>query len=305
MKIMVTGGAGFIGSHLVDKLVDTGHDVVVVDNLYTGKKENINSKALFYKKDIRDKDIKEIFARENIDAVFHLAAQMDIRKSVDDPLFDADVNIMGGVNILENCAKSNVKKFIFASSGGVMYGECGNRKPKEDEFPNPISPYGDSKLALEFYLNFYQYNYNIKCSALRYGNVYGPRQDPHGEAGVVAIFSGAMLNDAEVRIFGDGEQLRDYIYVGDVVDANIAAFNKGEGKYNIGTGESKSVNELFDILSSKTGYDKKPVYNDEREGELKISRMSVEKAKKELDWKPKVNFKEGLKKTVEYFKTKN
>ncbi len=304
MNILVTGGAGFIGSHIVDNLILHGHCVLVVDNLSTGKRENLNPAADFYELDIRDDKLAEIFKDKNIDTVFHLAAQMDVRKSVEDPLFDADVNIIGGLKLIENCVKAKVKHFIFISSGGVMYGECGNDRPAEDKYPCPLCPYGSSKLSFEFYLNFYQENYGIKCAVLRLGNVYGPRQDPYGEAGVVAIFSQAMLKNKEVKIFGDGRQLRDYVYVEDVVRANLAAMEKGSGIYNIGTGVSESVNELFDILKSRIDYKKESVYMPRREGELNISRLSVLKAEQELFWKAEVSFEEGLKKTVEYFKNK-
>lgn len=305
MKVLVTGGAGFIGSHIADGLISKGHSVTVWDNLSTGKKENVNPEAEFHEIDIRDTKVDEIFKGGNFDAVFHLAAQMDVRKSVEDPLFDADVNIMGGLNLLESCVRNEVKRFVFASSGGVMYGECDNELPDESAPPRPLCPYGNSKLALEFYLNFYHEIYGIECTALRFGNVYGPRQDPYGEAGVVAIFSGAMLKDLEVGIFGDGNQLRDYVYVEDVVRANLTAMEKGTGIYNIGTGESESVNELFEIIRDITGYKKDPVYRQPREGELNISRLDVSKAEREMGWRAGVGFKEGLEKTVEYFRSKN
>ncbi|MEA3506800.1 MAG: NAD-dependent epimerase/dehydratase family protein, partial [Elusimicrobiota bacterium] len=227
MKILVTGGAGFIGSHIADRLIKEGHSVVILDNLYSGKRENINKDADFVKMDIRDKEVEGVFKEHNFDAVFHLAAQMDVRKSVEDPVLDADINIIGGINILQNAVKYGAGKVVFASSGGVMYGECADRYPVESEYPNPLCPYGDSKLALEFYLNFYRDNYGLQSAALRFGNVYGPRQDPHGEAGVVSIFSGRMLKDEEIYIFGDGKQTRDYVYAGDVVDANIKVMDKG------------------------------------------------------------------------------
>ncbi len=304
MKILVTGGAGFIGSHIADSLIKEGHKVVILDNLYSGKRENINQKAQFIKMDIRDKDVRDVFKDNKFNAVFHLAAQMDVRKSVENPVLDADINILGGINLLENSIKNDVKKFVFASSGGVMYGECPDRYPTEAEYPNPLCPYGDSKLALEFYLNFYQVNYGLESAVLRFGNVYGPRQDPYGEAGVVAIFSGRMLKDEEIYIFGDGKQVRDYVYVGDVVRANIKALNGGRGVYNIGTGKSESVNELFDILKEITGYEKEPVYKDARPGELRVSRLGVKKAEEKLGWKAEVRFRKGLKDTVDYFRGK-
>ncbi|MGM0441542.1 MAG: NAD-dependent epimerase/dehydratase family protein [Elusimicrobiota bacterium] len=304
MKILVTGGAGFIGSHIADGLIREGHDVVVLDNLYSGKKENVNREAEFILMDIRDKEVAQVFKEHKFDVVYHLAAQMDVRKSVEDPALDANINILGSINLLENSVATGVEKFIFASSGGVMYGECPKRYPEESEYPDPLSPYGDSKLAVEFYLNFYRDNYGLKTTALRFGNVYGPRQDPHGEAGVVAIFSGRMLSGEDVYIFGDGKQVRDYVYVKDVARANLKVLKKGTGVYNIGTGRSRSVNELFSILKNITGYEKDAIYESPRAGELQVSRMGVDKAKEELSWKAEVDFKEGLGKTAEYFRAK-
>ncbi|MFC2061468.1 NAD-dependent epimerase/dehydratase family protein [Elusimicrobiota bacterium] len=302
MNILVTGGAGFIGSHIVDRLIVEGHNVAIIDNLCTGREENINTQAAFYKKDIRDKDIDKIFEKEKFNILFHLAAQMDVRTSVQNPFFDADVNIMGGINLLEACVKHGVKRFVFASSGGVMYGECGSKMPAETQYPDPLCPYGASKLALEFYLNFYRDNHGLQTVALRFGNVYGPRQDPHGEAGVVAIFCGAMLKNKKIMIFGNGNQLRDYIYVEDIVSANIKAMTTGSGVYNIGTGTSESVNELFDILKEEINFGQEPVYKQKRAGELEVSRMNISKANQELGWGPQYNFKEGLKRTIEYFR---
>ncbi|MFH1416198.1 MAG: NAD-dependent epimerase/dehydratase family protein [Elusimicrobiota bacterium] len=300
-KILVTGGAGFIGSHIADKLISEGHEVIIIDNLSTGNRENVNKKSEFHEMDIRDPKTADIFVNRDIDAVYHLAAQLDVRKSVEDPIYDADVNILGGLKLLQNCVKNGVKRFIFASSGGVMYGECPETAPTEEKSPFPLCPYGDSKLALEYYLNFYRKNYGLECVALRFGNVYGPRQDPHGEAGVVAIFSGAMLKDTNVKIFGDGEQLRDYVYVGDVVTANVAALEKGSGIYNIGTGVSNSVNELFNILKEMTEYKKEPEYCPIRGEELIISRLDVSRASRELGWSAELDFKQGLKHTVDWF----
>ncbi|MBN2406621.1 MAG: NAD-dependent epimerase/dehydratase family protein [Elusimicrobia bacterium] len=305
MNILVTGGAGFIGSHIVDRLVGDGHRVTIADSLVTGKKENINRKAVFRKVDIRSGKMDSIFRSGRFGAVFHLAAQMDVRKSVSDPIYDADVNIMGGLNLLENCRKYGVGRFIFISSGGVMYGECASDPPSEYVYPRPLCPYGDSKLALEFYLNFYGSNFGVKCVTLRLGNVYGPRQDPYGEAGVVAIFCGAMLSGTEVKIFGDGEQVRDYIYIDDVVDANMLALNRGAGIYNVGTGKSRSVNDIFGTLKKITGFAKEAVYESPRPGELNRSCLDVGRAFKDLGWRAETGLEEGLKKTVEYFKSKN
>ncbi len=301
MKILVTGGAGFIGSNVVDAYIEKGYEVVVVDDLSSGKKENLNKKAKFYKLDICDKVLEEAF-EEGIDIVNHHAAQVDVRKSIADPAVDARINIEGSLNILENCRKYNIKKIIFASSGGVIYGECSSVPPNEDSPASPISPYGVSKYAMECYLSSYEKIYGLKYTALRYGNVYGPRQDPYGEAGVVAIFSRKMLNNEEVDIFVDGEQVRDYIYVGDVVRANILCLEKGDNEiFNIGTGKCTSVNRLFSEMKELTHYSKEAVYKPRRAGELIRSSLDVGKAGKKLGWKEQVNLTQGLKKTIDFF----
>lgn len=301
MKILVTGGAGFIGSNVVDAYIEKGYEVVVVDDLSSGKEENINKKAKFYKLDICDKALEKAF-EEGIDIVNHHAAQVDVRKSIADPAFDARINIEGSLNILENCRKYNTKKIIFASSGGVIYGECGSVLPNEDFPTSPISPYGISKYATECYLSSYEKIYGLRYTALRYGNVYGPRQDPYGEAGVVAIFSRKMLNNEEVNIFGDGEQVRDYIYVEDIVRANILCLEKGDNEiFNIGTGKCTSVNRLFSEMKQLTHYSKEAVYKPARAGELIRSSLDVAKAEKKLGWKEEVDLNRGLKKTIDFF----
>jgi len=305
MKILVTGGAGFIGSNVVDAYIEKGHEVVVVDDLSSGKKENLNKKAKFYSLDICDRALEEVFKEEGIDIVNHHAAQVDVRKSIADPAFDATINIEGSLNILENCRKYRIKKIIFASSGGVIYGECGSVPPNEDSPVSMISPYGVSKYAVECYLSTYGKIYGLKYTTLRYGNVYGPRQDPYGEAGVVAIFSGKMLNNEEVNIFGNGEQVRDYVYVEDVVKVNILCLENGDnGIFNIGTGESISVNQLFSEMKEMTHYSKEAVYKPPRGGELTRSSLDVGKAQQRLGWKAEVDLKEGLKKTIEFFRRK-
>ncbi|MCK5533691.1 NAD-dependent epimerase/dehydratase family protein [bacterium] len=303
MKVLVTGGAGFIGSHLVDAYLARGDEVVIVDDLSSGKKENINKQAKFYKMDIQDTSLADIFQREKIELVNHHAAQLDVRKSVADPIFDARVNILGILNILENCRQFEVDKVIFSSSGGVIYGECENESAGESFPAGPLSPYGVSKLASEYYLYYYGKTFALNYTVLRYGNVYGPRQDPYGEAGVVAIFSEKMLENEELNIFGDGKQMRDYVYVGDIVKANMACMEKGNNEiFNIGTGQAISVNYLFKEMKEILNYEKDAVYKPARTGELFKSFLNITKAENLLHWKPQVNFSDGLKKTTAWFR---
>ncbi len=309
MKILVTGGAGFIGSNIVDKYIETGYDVVVIDNLSTGKKENLNPKAKFYLADITEfSQIEEIFSIEKPDVVNHHAAQIDVRRSVAEPCYDAKVNILGSLNILELCVKYKVKKFIFASSGGTIYGECnGKPPPTENSLYQPESPYGCAKLAVEYYMEYYNKVYRLKTVSLRYANVYGPRQDPFGEAGVVAIFSKRMLNNEEVYIYGDGEQMRDYVFVGDVVEANLKCVQRDDFDklvLNIGTQKPTSVNQLFNLMKQIVNYSKSPVYKPPRTGELFKSYLDISLAKKLIDWEPKIALPDGLKITIDFFATK-
>ncbi|MDI6751884.1 MAG: GDP-mannose 4,6-dehydratase [bacterium] len=304
MKILVTGGAGFIGSNLSDRLIKEGYDVVVVDNLASGRIENINPKGRFYQMDIRDKNLSFLFEKERPDFVSHHAAQIDVRKSVAEPIFDAEVNVLGTINILENCRKYGVKRVVFASSGGVLYGEVEKGKKAKEDFPTrPISPYGITKLCVEKYLEFYQETYGMNHVILRYANVYGRRQDPFGEAGVVAIFIQKMLKKETPTIFGDGSQERDYVCVDDVVEANLSALSKGDNcKLNIGTEVTTSVQELFLQLQKIIGFTKEPNLTQERPGELQRSCLDISKAKSLLDWAPKKNLAKGLAETVEYFR---
>jgi UDP-glucose 4-epimerase len=333
MKILVTGGAGFIGSHVVDGLLAAGHEAVVVDDLSSGRRENLNPGARFYEADICGPELAEICARERCDLVCHHAAQIDVRRSVADPLADARTNILGLLNILENCRTHGLRGIVFASSGGVIYGEP-ERLPAAETLPKgPLSPYGVSKLASEFYLCYYAQVMGIPCVTLRYGNVYGPRQDPHGEAGVVAIFGEKMLRGETPLIYGDGEQVRDYVFVGDVVRANLLALQRlaayapaadplervpsadgrgGSGcaspapggcaindlAFNIGTGRGTSVNELFALLQEITGFGGEAAHGPERTGELRRIYLDVRKAKQELGWVPRVGLSEGLRRTI-------
>lgn len=305
MKILVTGGAGFIGSHVVDAYIKNGHDVVVIDDLSMGNLENVHPGAKFYKLDIRDEGVKEIFREEKFDLVNHHAAQMDVRKSVDDPIYDASVNILGVLNLLENCKNNGVKKFIFASTGGAIYGEQ-DYFPADEEHPlRPLSPYGITKLATEKYLYYYEKVFSLQYIILRYANVYGPRQNPHGEAGVVAIFTKKMLEGKQPQINGDGKQTRDYVYVDDVVRANVMALNHNKSEiFNIGTGIETDVNTLFHKLRNYTGSDCEEYHAPPKKGEQLRSVLDYSKIKKELGWEPEINIDEGLRLTVEYFKTK-
>jgi len=306
MKILVTGGAGFVGSHLVDKLITQGNKVIVVDNLSTGKKENINKKAKFYKLDICSPKIFEVFKKEKPEIVFHLAAQVNVRRSIEDPINDAKINILGSLNILDACRKFKVKKIIFSSTGGAIYGDAKIVPTKENYPPKPESPYGIAKLTIENYLDFYKKVYGLNYISLRFANVYGPSQDPKGEAGVVAIFTNKLLKGERPTIFGDGKQTRDFIYVDDVVSALIKSMNyKGkETIFNVGTGIETSVNQLFKLISKILGIKIKPIYAPPKPGELKRSCLDISKFKRELKWQPKYNLEEGLKETIKWFKIK-
>lgn len=303
MKILVTGGAGFIGSHLTDALIERGHQVVIIDNLVTGQRQNINPKAKFYEADIRGGNIAEIFQAERFDVVFHQAAQMDVRHSVADPRYDAEVNILGTLNLLQNCQKTEVKKFLFASTGGAIYGEQ-VAFPADEQHPCwPSSPYGVTKLTCERYIYFFGLQYGLKYALMRYANVYGPRQNPHGEAGVVAIFCQRMLKGEQPIINGDGKQTRDYVYVGDVVAANLAALDYPHNDYfNVGTGVESDVNLVFNRINETLGANCKETHGPTKPGEQLRSVLTYAKAKKLLSWEPKVNVAEGLQKTAHWFR---
>ena len=303
MKILVTGGAGFIGSHIADSFIEQGHEVVILDNLSMGRMENINPEAKFYLLDIGAKEVEKVFQQEKFDAVCHQAAQMDVRKSVEDPLFDAQVNVIGGLNILENCVKYNVNKFLFASTGGAVYGEQ-EKFPCDESHPlRPVSPYGITKLTMEKYLFYYSIQFELKYVILRYSNVYGPRQNPKGEAGVVAIFSNKLINGEQPVINGDGKQTRDYIYVGDVVRANMKAlsYNKND-IFNIGTGIETDVNKIFHMLTKYIDGSVKEKHGPPKPGEQQRSVISYKKASELLSWQPQVDLVKGLYKTVEFFR---
>ena len=305
MKVLVTGGAGFIGSHLVDRLVQEGHEVIIVDNLVTGKRRNINRAARFYKLDIQSWRLERVFRNERPNVVMHLAAQMDVRKSVEDPMFDAQVNILGTLNVLQQAVKHGVRKVVFSSSGGAIYGEQEIYPAPESHMMRPLSPYGLSKLCGEQYLSYYQRSSGLQVVSLRYANVYGPRQDPEGEAGVVAIFIQKMLNNEQAVINGNGRQTRDFVFVEDVVEANLAVMGQEtQGIYNVGTGVETSVNDLFRILIKHTGSMCKEVHGPAKKGEQARSVIDNTKLRHELSWEPKADLSEGLKKTVEYFRAR-
>ncbi|MBN1376936.1 SDR family oxidoreductase [Candidatus Woesearchaeota archaeon] len=306
MKCLVTGGAGFIGSNIVDNLIEKNHKVIIIDNLTTGTKENINEKAVFYEMDIRDKKVEDVFKKEKPEIVFHTAAQIDVRKSVEDPIWDSEINISGSLNILENCKKYNVKKFIFSSTGGAIYGDTENIPTTEKEEAKPISPYGICKLSVEKYLHYYGKIFGLDYVSLRYSNVYGPRQNSKGEAGVVAIFIDKILNNEQPLINGDGKQTRDYVFVKDVVNANMLAFEKNiTGIYNIGTANETTVNEIFRLINKNLGNKAEKKHAPAKKGEQQRSCLDYGKAEKALGWKPEYNIEKGIKETVDWFKNKD
>ena len=304
-KVLVTGGAGFIGSHVVDLFVSKGYEVVIVDDLSTGRVSNLNPAAKFYEIDIRDPKLRDIFDAERPDYISHHAAQMDVRRSVAQPLFDADVNILGSINVIECAKEFGIKHFVYISSGGAAYGEPERVPCVETDPINPICQYGASKHTVEHYLYMYYVNYGMNYTVLRYPNVFGPRQDPRGEAGVVAIFTGKMLLGEPVLINGDGEQTRDYVFVGDCARANYLAvtIDHAPGIYNIGWGLPTSVNQIFTGLAAITEYNQPAQHGPAKLGETRHIYLDASKARKDLGWAPTSTLEEGLRETVEYFRT--
>lgn len=305
MKVLVTGGAGFIGSHIVDALIEHGHQVVVVDNLTTGSLDNVNPGAKFCKLSIRDAELTNIFDKERPEIVNHQAAQTATTRSVAEPVFDAQENILGSLNVIINCARFGVKRIIYASSGGAIYGNP-QHLPVDETYPiNSLSPYGISKHTVEHYLYFYSIQYGLTYVVLRYPNVYGPRQRPDGEAGVVAIFASQMLAGEQPTIFGPGDKTRDYTHVSDVVAANLLAMERGNNAiYNIGTGVETSDQKMFDTLAKMLDYSGNPRYAPVRAGEIYRICLDATKARKELSWQSQLSLEEGLRQTVSYYQAR-
>jgi UDP-glucose 4-epimerase len=303
MRVLLTGGAGFIGSHVAEHLLFRGHEVAIVDDLSSGKLENVPEGALFYEADIRS-GCDHIFEEWAPEVLSHQAAQMDVRRSVAEPDFDAEVNVVGTVRLLQNCVRHGVNKVVFASTGGAIYGDQETFPATEDHTQYPVSPYGVSKLAGERYLHYYHVQYGLPYAALRYANVYGPRQDPHGEAGVVAIFSGNLAEGRTSTINGSGEQTRDYVFVDDVARANVLALERDvpSGAYNVGTAIETSVNSLYEILLEASGKKEfQPQHGPAKPGEQMRSCVDPTKATSVLGWQPAVDLNTGLEKTLQFF----
>jgi UDP-glucose 4-epimerase len=302
MRVLLTGGAGFIGSHVAEALLERGHEVAVVDDLSSGKRENVPEGAVFYEADVRA-GCGEVFAAFRPEALSHQAAQMDVRRSVREPDFDADVNVIGTVRLLQNCVRHDVSRVVFASTGGAVYGEQREFPAPEDHPQYPVSPYGVSKLAGERYLHYYHAQYGLSYRALRYANVYGPRQDPHGEAGVVAIFCGNLAAGRPSTVFGTGGQTRDYVHVHDIARANVLALEKEAPSeaYNVGTGIETSVNRIYDLLRQASGKDLPPEYAPARPGEQSRSSVNPSLVARALGWRPEVELAAGLEETFRYF----
>lgn len=305
MKVLVTGGAGFIGSHVVDMLVQADHAVAIVDCLWKhggGRMENINPRASFYKIDVRDAELADVFEKEQPEVVCHLAAQHSVKISTVEPVYDAQVNILGLINLLQCCTRFGTRKIVFSSSAAT-YGTADKMPIDEQTLQRPLSPYGITKMASEHYLRYWHEAHGLDFTALRYGNVYGPRQDPNGEAGVIAIFAGRIMAGESVRIDWDGEQKKDYIYVGDVARANLLSLDKGSGEaFCIATGRGTSVNELYQKLSHIIGKQVHVTRAPKRPGDIYLSYFDCRKAQAQLDWTPQFELDEGLRLTAEYFK---
>ncbi|MBG9447737.1 NAD-dependent epimerase/dehydratase family protein [Cytobacillus firmus] len=296
MKVLVTGGLGFIGSHLADRYVDLGYEVIIMDNLSSGTLANLNPNARFFSMSLLDKEVSDLLRKEKPDIINHHAAQVNVRNSVADPLFDIDTNLLGTVKLLEAAGQAGVKKFIFSSSGGTVYGATPNLPTSEEYKTNPISPYGINKLASEYYIDFYAKLYGFQSVILRYSNVYGIRQNPLSESGVISIFAHRIKNHLQPVIYGNGEQVRDYIHVSDVVNANIMLSQLDSslyGTYNVGTGKGTSLNKLLTFFYQIFPDAKSPIYKDAKEGDLLFNVLSINKLAS-LGWSPKLTLQEGI-----------
>ena len=303
MNILVTGGAGFIGSHVVDAYIENHHNVIVIDDMSRGRKEFINPRATFHQISISDPQLANIIQKESIEVINHHAAQISVSDSVKNPVKDAELNIIGTLQLLQNAVECGVDKFIFASTGGAIYGEQDYFPAREDHPQKPTSPYGLSKLSVEGYLKFYKEQYGLKSIIFRYGNVFGPRQNPNGEAGVVAIFNNRLLKGQAPIINGDGEQTRDYIFVRDVVNANLLALKlNGSDTFNVGTGQETSVNELTHLILEVAESNIDVQTSKKNNFEQRRSCLDYKKLKGSLNWSPKVSLKEGLSETFIFFK---
>ncbi|NLN91969.1 MAG: NAD-dependent epimerase/dehydratase family protein [Candidatus Hydrogenedens sp.] len=301
--ILVTGGAGFIGSHVVDAFIEKGHTVVVLDDLSSGDPDFVNEQAIFIEADIRSPQIEEIFQKHKPDVISHHASQIDVRKSVDDPLYDADVNIRGALNLLELAVAYKTKKIIFSSTGGAIYGTPEELPADEDSLPRPECPYGTSKFCVEQYIMLYSRMHKLAYTILRYPNVYGPRQNPQGEAGVCSIFTGLMLDGRQPTLYGKGKAFRDYVYVSDIAAANLLALDKGSGEtVNLGSGIPVTVKELYTQIAKLTGYKGRASLKPLRRGEVEGIYITGSKAERVLGWKPQINLADGLEKTVAFIR---
>lgn len=308
MRILITGGAGFIGSHVADALIERGHRVTILDNLSSGSEENVNRRAKFQKFDLSNrKRLEKLFEKTQPEAILHFAAQINVRASVDDPTNDATTNIMGSLSLIDLAVKHGVKRFVFSSTGGAMFDDITPRPTPESILAAPLSPYGIAKLTIEHYLRFFHQVHGLPYIVLRYANVYGPRQNAHGEAGVVSIFLTRMLDNIAPTINGNGLQTRDYVYVGDIVEANVLALdsNISEGVYHIGTGIETSVNDIFRMLNWQFGKTFEETHGPAKSGETMASALDARLAREILGWQPKVALAEGLVATATWFKARN
>lgn len=306
MRVLVTGGAGFIGSHTVDALREAGHEAAVLDDLSSGRRDFLRDDTPFYEMDVRSDGIVSVFKEFKPTHVMHLAAQMDVRISLERPKHDGDVNVLGMIHVLEMCKQYGVEAIVFSSTGGAIYGEPADLPASEEYVPRPQSHYGVSKMCAEHYIRLYHDIYGLNYCILRYGNVYGPRQNPHGEAGVCAILGNLMLEGKNPILYGHGSPLRDYVYVGDVVRANLAGLAKPEGQtVNIGSGRGSSVRELYDIIARETNFKGEPILKPLRAGEVDKIYLTNDRAQEQLGWTPEVDLDSGLANTVEFLRNQN